>query len=74
MLATEAAVGYIDAMMKEAGIPCQVKLDIYSSDCVPFADNGVPAVNFCRFGAPGANYIQQSHAGGRGQDRGRLLP
>lgn len=57
VLATEAAVGYIDAMMKEAGIPCQVKLDIYSSDCVPFADNGVPAVNFCRFGAPGANYI-----------------
>lgn len=57
VLATEAAVGYIDALMREAGIPCQVKLDIYSSDCIPFADNGVPAVNFCRFGAPGANYI-----------------
>ena len=57
VLATEAAVGYIDAMMREAGFPCQVKLDIYSSDCVPFADSGVPAVNFCRFGAQGANYI-----------------
>lgn len=57
VLATEGTVGYIDAMMKEAGIPCSVKLDIYSSDCIPFADKGVPAVNLCRFGAPGANYI-----------------
>lgn len=57
VLATEAAVGYVDALMKEAGIACQTKLDIYSSDCIPFADNGVPAINFCRFGAQGANYI-----------------
>ncbi len=57
VLATEAAVGYVDAIMKEAGIPCKVELDIYSSDCIPFADNGVPAINLCRFGAPGASYI-----------------
>ena len=57
VLGTEAAVGYVDALMKEAGIPCSVKLDIYSSDCVPFADKGVPAVNLCRFGASGAGYI-----------------
>ena len=57
VLGTEAAVGYVDALMKEAGIPCSVKLDIYSSDCIPFADKGVPAVNLCRFGAPGASYI-----------------
>ena len=57
VLATEAAVGYVDALMKEIGIPCQVKLDIYSSDCVPFADKGVPAVNLCRFGTAGAGYI-----------------
>ena len=57
VLATEAAVGYVDALMREAGFACQVKLDIYSSDCIPFADKGVPAVNLCRFGAPGANYI-----------------
>lgn len=56
-LATEAAVGYVDAMMRELGVSCETKLDIYSSDCIPFADNGVPAVNFCRFGVPGANYI-----------------
>ena len=57
VLATEAAVGYVDALMSEMGVACQTKLDIYSSDCIPFADKGVPAINLCRFGAPGANYI-----------------
>ena len=57
VLATEHAVGYVDALMREAGIACETKLDIYSSDCIPFADKGVPAVNFCRFGPEGAGYI-----------------
>lgn len=57
VLATDAAVGYVDALMRELGVTCETKLDIYSSDCIPFADRGVPAVNLCRFGAPGANYI-----------------
>ena len=57
VMATDKAVGYIDALMLENGFPCEVKGDIYSSDSVPFADKGVPAVNLCRFGAPGANYI-----------------
>ena len=57
VLATEGVVGYVDALMREMGVACEVKLDIYSSDCVPFADKGVPAINLCRFGAPGANYI-----------------
>ena len=57
VLATEKAVGYVDALMREAGIACEVRMDIYSSDCVPFADKGVPAINFIRFGVPGAGYI-----------------
>lgn len=57
VLATAAVVGYVDGLMRELGTPCETKLDIYSSDCVPFADRGVPAINLCRFGAPGANYI-----------------
>lgn len=57
VLATEGTVGYVDALMRELGVPCDVRLDIYSSDCIPFADHGVPAINLCRFGAPGANYI-----------------
>ena len=57
VLATEKAVGYVDALMRETGIACEVRMDIYSSDCIPFADKGVPAVNFIRFGVPGAGYI-----------------
>ena len=57
VLGTKETVGYVDALMREMGVACDVKLDIYSSDCVPFADKGVPAVNLCRFGAPGAGYI-----------------
>nr|MBR4280118.1 M28 family peptidase [Clostridia bacterium] len=57
VLATEKAVGYVDALMREAGIACDTKMDIYSSDCIPFADKGVPAVNLLRFGVPGAGYI-----------------
>ena len=34
-----------------------VKQDIYSSDSIPFAENGVPGINFMRFGAPGAAFI-----------------
>ena len=57
VLATNEVVGYVNALMKEAGFVCEAKLDIYSSDCIPFADHGVPAINLCRFGAQGANYI-----------------
>ncbi len=57
VLATEQAVGYVDALMREIGVACETRLDIYSSDCVPFADHCVPAVNLCRFGVGGANYI-----------------
>lgn len=57
VIGTDASVGYVDALMREMGVPCDVKLDIYSSDCIPFADNGVPSVNFCRFGAQGAGFI-----------------
>ena len=57
VLGTEKTVGYVDALMKEIGVGCKVSMDIYSSDCVPFADKGVPAINLCRFGAPGANFI-----------------
>lgn len=55
--ANEDAVGYIQGLMKELGASVEVKLDIYSSDCIPFADSGVPAVNFCRFGGPGVGFI-----------------
>lgn len=57
VMATEQTVGYVDALMREIGVACDAWLDIYSSDSVPFTDHGIPAVNLCRFGAGGANYI-----------------
>lgn len=56
-MGADSMQSYVDGMMKELGLPVEVKADIYSSDSVPFADNGVPAINFCRFGALGAAYI-----------------
>ncbi len=56
-MGAEPLKNYVDAMMKEMGRAAEVKEHVYSSDSVPFADNGVPAVNFCRFASPGAGYM-----------------
>lgn len=55
--AEEDLVNYIQYVAKMAGYGADIKQKIYSSDSIPFADSGVPAVNFCRFGAPGAAFI-----------------
>ncbi len=57
----ESARAYIDGMMREAGLAAEVKQDIYSSDSIPFADHGVPGINFSRPGAPGAAFIHNRH-------------
>ena len=44
-------------LMKEHGNAVETRTDTYSSDCIPFADAGVPAVSLGRFGAPGMSYI-----------------
>ncbi|MFA7672994.1 MAG: M28 family metallopeptidase [Clostridia bacterium] len=54
VLAEEKLCHMIEYMYKEIGHPMNTKFDIYSSDCIPFADKGVPAVNFVRYGTPGA--------------------
>ncbi len=51
----------VEYLSKEVGFPLLVKQDIYSSDSIPFADNGVPGINFCRFGAPGGANIHCRH-------------
>ena len=43
--------------MKIHGLAAEVKQGIYSSDSIPFADSGIPGVNFTRFGNQGAAYI-----------------
>lgn len=54
-------VDYINYLACEAGFSINVKQDIYSSDSTPFADKGVPAVSFCRFGSQGAAFIHCRH-------------
>ena len=53
----KSAVDYVDGLMRENGLAVEVNQDIYSSDCIPFADRGVAAFNFMRPGAPGAGFI-----------------
>lgn len=54
-------VNIINYLAKEVGFSIEVKQDIYSSDCIPFADKGIPAVSFARFGGPGAAFIHNRH-------------
>ncbi|MCI9192797.1 MAG: M28 family peptidase [Acutalibacter muris] len=57
VMAEEDLVKYISYASKIHGHSAKVEQRIYSSDSIPFADSGVPAVNFCRFGERGAAYI-----------------
>lgn len=54
-------VDYINYMACDHNFSINVKQDIYSSDSTPFADQGVPAVSFCRFGPQGAAFIHCRH-------------
>ncbi len=51
----------VEYLSMETGFPISVKQDIYSSDSIPFADKGVPGINFARFGAPGNGNIHNRH-------------
>ncbi|MEG2842413.1 MAG: M28 family peptidase, partial [Ruthenibacterium sp.] len=56
-----ALVNFTDYFMKTKGYGVTVTQDIYSSDSIPFAETGVPAVNFGRDGAEGAAFIHCRH-------------
>ena len=55
--AEEKLANYLEYFVKINGFSAEVKQSIYSSDSIPFADSGIPGVNFTRFGAQGAAYI-----------------
>ncbi len=48
---------FADMYMKSKGYAMKVVQAILSSDSIPFADVGIPSVNFSREGADGAAYI-----------------
>ncbi len=54
VLADKSLLSYIEYMYKRLGFPMSAKYDTYSSDCIPFADAGIPAVNFVRFANGGS--------------------
>jgi len=56
-----SVVHFTDYFMKQRGYNVEVSQGIYSSDSIPFSNKGVPSINFCRFGAPGAAYIHNRH-------------
>lgn len=53
----EALCHAITYFYKEIGYPMNVRQDIYSSDSIPFADKGIPGINFMRNAAPGTAQI-----------------
>lgn len=53
----KSVVAATDFFMKTHGYGVEVKQDTYSSDSIPFADSGIPAINFCRNGADGGAFI-----------------
>ncbi|MBQ9511290.1 MAG: M20/M25/M40 family metallo-hydrolase [Clostridia bacterium] len=57
----EALVHAISYISKEIGFPAAVWQDIYSSDGIPFADKGIPAINFLRQAAGGFSQIHCRH-------------
>ena len=62
VVAQQAASDHADYFMKTKGYAVDVKQDIYSSDSIPFADKGIPAINFIRFGhQTGGAFIHCRH-------------
>lgn len=59
--ADEKLTAYTDYLLKIAGLSAKVDQDIYSSDSIPYADKGIPGINFLRAGAEGASYIHCRH-------------
>lgn len=59
--AEQSLVDYTDYLAKELGFPIEARQEIYSSDGNPFAQRGVPVINFCRFGGPGAGSIHDRY-------------
>lgn len=55
--ASKELTAFTDFFFKTKGHPVTVEQGIYSSDSIPFADNGVPAINFSRDGADGGAFI-----------------
>lgn len=61
ILGNDAFVSMVKYLAKEVAFQIGVKKDIYSSDCMPFADKGIPAINFMRFGLGDSAHIHDRY-------------
>lgn len=61
VMAELGLVYYIQYLAREVGYAADIKQSIYSSDAIPFADKGIPGINFTRFGITGTAYIHNRH-------------
>jgi aminopeptidase YwaD len=57
VLGTRELLGYAGGIARENGLMFSEALDIYSSDCMPFAVHEVPSVNILRSGGSGIHYV-----------------
>ena len=57
----EKLMHYISYMASELGFGMHAYQDVYSSDSTPFADQGIPAVSFCRAATPNTATIHNSY-------------
>ena len=58
---TNEILDYCKSFANEIGFTAVFHLDTYSSDSIPFADNGIPGINVTRFGLPGTAYIHNRY-------------
>lgn len=59
--ADESLCHIVEYLSKEVCFPITVKQSTYSSDCIPFADKGIPVISFARFGAVGGAEIHNRY-------------
>ena len=57
VLGTKEIMGYASGTLREEGIYFQEILNIYSSDCMPFAVYEIPSINIARLGGKALFYI-----------------
>jgi hypothetical protein len=60
VIGTNQLMGYIDGLIRESGYMFQPRLDIYSSDCMPFSVYEFPSVNLARYGGKASRMIHTS--------------
>ncbi len=60
-LGSNEIMGYVDGILKEEGLIFNKKLDIYSSDCIPFSTLEIPSVNLMRWGGDATYHIHTSY-------------